>query len=38
QTRIAVLSALLSDAAPATRTDLLRRLISAPAADERAAA
>ncbi|MEV3854750.1 asparaginase [Streptomyces sp. NPDC050095] len=32
QTRIAVLSALLSQAAPATRTDLLRRLIAAPAA------
>ncbi|WP_394429260.1 asparaginase [Streptomyces sp. SGAir0957] len=42
QTRIAVLSALLADAAPASRPDLLRRLIAAPltqsdAADEKAA-
>lgn len=40
QTRIAVLAALLADAAPATRTDLLRRLIAAPvpATEQRAAA
>ncbi|MFZ3560575.1 asparaginase [Streptomyces sp. BH055] len=30
QTRIAVLAALLADVAPASRTDLLRRLIDAP--------
>ncbi|MFI6876414.1 asparaginase [Streptomyces sp. NPDC050400] len=41
QTRVAVLAALLSDAAPAARTDALRRLVAAPAdtsTDERAAA
>ncbi|MEV1024805.1 asparaginase [Streptomyces sp. NPDC050264] len=38
QTRIAVLAALLTDAEPAARTDLLRRLIAAPPAHDDAAA
>ncbi|MFJ8824013.1 asparaginase [Streptomyces sp. NPDC102467] len=38
QARIAVLAALLTDAAPAARTDLLRRLIAAPLPQDDAAA